>query len=140
MQGRESADPGPDHDPQCTRNVRVHLLGRLVVEVDGARSDLAGVGALGRVAFAYLVLERRRPVPRDELADVLWGEELPPTWTSALRGVLSRVRRALGDAGVLRSEASCYQLRLPGHVEVDVEEVAAVVAAGRGQLARVADL
>ncbi|HTJ75476.1 MAG TPA: tetratricopeptide repeat protein [Acidimicrobiales bacterium] len=140
MQGRESADPGPDHDRQCTRNVRVHLLGRLAVEVDGARTDLAGVGALGRVAFAYLVLERRRPVPRDELADVLWGEELPPTWTSALRGALSRVRRALGDAGVLRSEARCYQLRLPSDVEVDVEEVAAVVAAGTGPLARVADL
>ncbi len=112
--------------------VKVQLLGRLVIDVDGAHADIAHLGGLGRTAFAYLLLERRRPVPRDELADVLWGEDLPPTWTSALRGVLSRLRAALATVGlppgeVLRSQFGCYQLLLPDDVQIDVEEVVRVV-------------
>src|SRR4051794_14140926 len=102
------------------------MLGRLAVEVGGASADVARLGDLGRMALAYLVLERDRPVARDELADVLWGEDLPPTWTSALRGVLSRLRSTLAAAGVtaedmVRSELGCYQFHAPPELEVDVE-------------------
>lgn len=108
--------------------VKVGLLGRLVIDVDGKQADDARLGDLGRKAFAYLVLERERPVPRDELADVLWGEDLPATWTAALRGALSRVRSNLADAGlvdpdVLRSSGGCYQIQLPADAVVDVEQV-----------------
>ncbi|MGH9278160.1 MAG: tetratricopeptide repeat protein, partial [Acidimicrobiales bacterium] len=107
--------------------VRICLLGRLAVEVDGIAVDDARLGGLGRTALAYLAIERRRPVPRDELADVLWGEDLPATWESALRGVVSRVRTTLSGAGVIRSEFGCYQLQLPEGVVIDFEEAVSAV-------------
>ena len=115
--------------------MRIDLLGRLVVEVDGVEADVARLGDLGRVALAFLVLSRGRPVPRDELADVLWGEDLPATWTSALRGVVSRVRGTLAGVGlagdeVVFSELGCYRFQSPGELVVDVEEVARVVGGG----------
>src|SRR5438270_13415512 len=109
--------------------VRICLLGRFALEVDGSAGQETRLGGLGRTALAYLALERRRPVPRDELAEVLWGEGLPSTWPSALRGVLSRVRSTLADAGlpaaeVVRNEFGCYHLVLPPEVTVDLEDVA----------------
>src|SRR5947209_1544157 len=119
--------------------VRICLLGRFALEVDGTASPETRLGGLGRTALAYLALERRRPVPRDELADVLWGEDLPSTWQSALRGVLSRVRSTLVDVGepavdVIRNEFGCYQMVLSPDVTVDVEEVAAGLASAEQQL------
>lgn len=120
--------------------MRICLLGQLVVDVDGAGADVGRLGDLGRIALAYLVLERGRPVARDELADALWGEDLPPTWTSALRGVLSRVRSTLAATGlaadqVVRSELGCWRFCGPADLEVDLEQVAHAVAEAPGQLA-----
>jgi predicted ATPase/DNA-binding SARP family transcriptional activator len=124
--------------------VEIRLLGRLAIEVDGTRADDSRLGDLGRKALAYLVLERHRPVPRDELAEVLWGEHLPATWTAALRGVLSRVRSTLADAGlagpdVLRSHVGCYQLQLPADAVVDIERLNATLAAARSDVASAPD-
>ena len=80
---------------------RIVLLGRLAVDRDGVPA--AGSGLSGRRAdlvFAYLAVEHRRSVSRDELADALWPGVLPDTWNAALRGVLSDVRRFLAGAGL----------------------------------------
>jgi len=117
----------------------ISLAGRVAVTVEGHPSPPADLGPLARVAFAYLVLERHRPVSRDELAEALWGEGLPPTWRSALRGVVSRLRAFLNAAGlrgsgVVSNVAGCYQLRLPGSVIVDAEEMSDVLAEARSAL------
>ena len=52
------------------------------------------------LVLAYLSLERRRRVPRSEVADMLWGDARPPTWDAALRGLTGRVRAFLGEWGV----------------------------------------
>lgn len=119
--------------------MRISLAGQLGVEVDGAVADGAALGPLAGLALAFLVSERHRPVTRDELAEVLWGEELPATWEPSLRGVVSRVRRRLEAVGlppeVITGARGCYEVHLPAGAVVDVEEAAAAVEAARQALA-----
>lgn len=105
----------------------IALMGGIAVEVDGRRLREESLGPRGRVVFALLVLERRRLVTPDELAEAAWGYDLPPTWRSALRGVVSRLRRFLGASEMdghvaLLNRLGCYQLILPPSAHVDVEE------------------
>ena len=77
------------------------------------------------MALAYLLVEHRRPVPRDELADLLWGGEPPGSWEKGLAVVISKLRAVLAAAdlgdGVLTHAFGCYQLHLPADVWIDVE-------------------
>jgi WD40 repeat protein/DNA-binding SARP family transcriptional activator len=121
---------------------RITLAGRIAVRTDhGELDERALPGRQPRVAFAVLVLERHRPVPRGELAASLWGEQRPATWEPALRGVVSRVRgfvvaSGLGAGETLRSDAGSYQLRSTAELEVDVEVAATQVAAADASLRR----
>lgn len=117
--------------------LRVALLGASI----GVPSAPSAERELGRrqtrLVFAILVLGRASPVSRDRLASALWPAGLPPTWETALRGVLSRVRRVLAEAGHPESLASafgCYQLDLPDDIEVDVESVEAALHHGERAL------
>ena len=91
-------------------------------------------GQRARVALALLVLERQRPVTREELAEALWPGELPATWATAVRVAVSRLRTALGPVMSDRRDAlagsfGAYQLRVDGRVDVDVERAEAAVTA-----------
>src|SRR4051795_603122 len=80
-----------------TPRTRIELCGRLLVEIDGEGLQAALPGRQGRLLFAYLVLNRDRPVRRDELVDALWAENGQPESAEALlRPPLSRLRKALG--------------------------------------------
>ena len=102
------------------------LAGRVAVESGGVVVDDARLaGRQGRLFLAYLVVERGRPVPRDELAEALWAETPPATWEKALTVIASKLRGALTDAGVdgaaaLTSAFGCYSLDLPEGSWVDV--------------------
>lgn len=119
--------------------LRVCLAGHVRVESDAGASDAVGLGRLGRVALAYLVVHRHRPVPRVELADVLWNEELPRSFDQLVRGLASKIRAVLQEAGLdptqtLTTAVGTYQLRLPADAVVDVEEASAAVSAARAAL------
>jgi predicted ATPase/DNA-binding SARP family transcriptional activator len=120
--------------------MRISLTGHLVVEVGAAAADGAALGPLGALALAYLVSERHRPVARDELAEVLWGDDLPSTWEPSLRSIVSRVRRRLEAAGVagqaIVGGGGCYELQLPAEAVIDVEEAGANVGEASEALAR----
>jgi DNA-binding SARP family transcriptional activator len=49
--------------------------------------------------FAYLAAQQGRAVPRDELAELLWGDQLPATWEKALRVLMTKLRALLESAG-----------------------------------------
>ena len=128
-------------------SLEITLTGQLAAEADGNRADATDLpGRQASVVFAYLVVERDRPVPSEELAEAVWGGALPPTWRPALRGVVSKVRDFLDLLGLpaadtLTSSSGCYRLALPGEVAVDVELAegeaeAARRALGAGQLDR----
>ena len=90
------------------------------------------------MVFAYLAAQKGRPVPRDELAEVLWGDDLPATWEKALRVLMTKLRALLEESGIdgstaLTSAFGCYKLTLPTGAWIDVD--AAVEAAARAEAA-----
>jgi len=120
--------------------MRVYLTGRVRVEADPVLLDEADLpGRQGRLALALLVGERHRAVPRDELAEELWGEDLPAAWDNGLRALLSKLRGVLQRAGlapdVLSHAFGCYQLQLPVDAWVDVEVAGGAVHAAETTLA-----
>jgi DNA-binding SARP family transcriptional activator/streptogramin lyase len=114
---------------------------RLAVEANGTRLDEQRFpGRQGRVLFAYLAAQKGRPVPRDELAELLWGEELPATWEKALRVLMTKLRALLTECGIdgataLTSAFGCYQLTLPEGAWIDVHAAANAVERAETALA-----
>lgn len=104
------------HDLGAT--LRVYLTGRVTIEGPDAVVDQTALpGRQGRRALVHLVAERDHPVPIDVLAVALWPDELPRSWETSLRAVVSKLRPVLAAAGVdpdvLIGESGCYQLRIP---------------------------
>jgi SARP family transcriptional regulator, regulator of embCAB operon len=100
-------------------SVRVYLTGRVCVDgSDGVIDSFPG--RQGRIVFAYLAAERNRPVPKEELAEVLWTDALPDAWERALAAIVSKLR-GIVRPGRIENAFGCYQLQLPGDAWVDVE-------------------
>nr|WP_249420568.1 AAA family ATPase [Rhabdothermincola salaria] len=102
-----------------------------------------------QVALAVLALERHRPIARDELAHLLWGDELSPHWQGALRGVLAKLRAAFEASGagreVLVTNGGVITLDIPTHARIDVDAARldtqrAEVALRDGMASRAVDL
>lgn len=111
-------------------SLRIELAGSARILVGPrvlAERDLGG--AVNRRVLAVLALESR-PVTYDELGDAVWGEALPKTWTTALRGAVRQLRQAVAgedpDASeFIRTAFGCYQLDPDAVVDV-VQAVADV--------------
>lgn len=105
---------------------RITLAGQVTVTAQNARLTEERLGGRQvRLLFAYLVTERGRPVGRDELADVLWGESPPTTWEKVLTVLASRLRAALTESGLdgratLTGARGYYRLDLPDGTLVDI--------------------
>ena len=76
--------------------MRIQICGQLAVERDGQRLDTGLPGRQGRLLFTYLVANRHRQVPRDELAEALWREPDPAAFDARLNPLISKLRRVLG--------------------------------------------
>jgi YVTN family beta-propeller protein len=102
--------------------LKVFLTGRVAAEANGRVLDEARFpGRQGRLLFAYLVAARGRPVPRDELADAIWGESPPASWEKALTVIASKLRGLVAEDGITLTNAfGCYRLELPEGTWVDL--------------------
>jgi peptide/nickel transport system substrate-binding protein len=127
--------------------LKVFLTGRVAAEANGRVLDEARFpGRQGRLLFAYLVVARSRPVPRDELADAIWGESPPATWEKALTVIASKLRGLVAEDGITLTNAfGCYRLDLPEGTWVDLfaaasgaQEAEEALAAGELDQARAA--
>ena len=87
------------------------MCGRFAADIDGSRIEDRLPGRRGRVLFAYLVLNRGRALPRDELLMAGWGEDAPAEARNALNVLLSKLRHGLG-ANRLQGRAE-VELLLP---------------------------
>jgi DNA-binding SARP family transcriptional activator len=100
-------------------SARIQLCGHFAVVMDGDRIEAALPGRRGRALFAYLVLNRSRPLLRDELLMAGWGDEASADARSALSVLLSKLRHGVG-ADHLRGRTE-VELLLPPQTFVDVE-------------------
>ncbi|MEY8038483.1 AfsR/SARP family transcriptional regulator [Saccharopolyspora cebuensis] len=75
--------------------MRVEVLGPFRIW-DGAVEVDVGPNQR-RMVFAALVLNANRPVRVGALAQVLWGDEPPPTAAGCIQSHISRIRARLGD-------------------------------------------
>jgi predicted ATPase/DNA-binding SARP family transcriptional activator len=123
-----------------SRDVRVEVLGPVEAWVDGTQVSLGGERP--RALLAVLALLRGQVVTTERLIDELWGEKPPARARDSVQVHVSRVRKALtqagGDAHRLASRAGGYALELePGARDIDRWEAAldrARQARGAGRL------
>jgi DNA-binding SARP family transcriptional activator len=105
--------------------MRIQICGRLLIEGERLTIDEADLpGRLGRRFWTYLVLNRRRPVGRDELISALWGDESPDAEDASVNALASRLRKVLsrlGEDATLRAATGAYALALPPGTFVDRE-------------------
>jgi DNA-binding SARP family transcriptional activator len=112
---------------------RIQLCGALVVELQGRRIDDRLPSRQGRLLFAYLTLNRGRPVARDELIEALWPFGTPAAAPGALTVLLSKLRAAVG-AEIVGGRGD-VTLSLPMAARVDVEDALAGVHAAQSAVA-----
>jgi DNA-binding SARP family transcriptional activator len=112
--------------------LRIYICGRLAVERgELVLGEAAFPARQGRRLWAYLVLHRRWPVGRDDLAGAVWGDAIPDAWDIALNALVSRLRAFLRPVSALepevaiRGEVGRYELALPAGVFVDAERARA---------------
>jgi DNA-binding SARP family transcriptional activator len=111
------------------------ILGPLEVVHDGR--SLALGGSQERALLALLLLSANRVVSAERLAEDLWGEHPPEGATQALRVGVSRLRKALREAGadgVLVTQAPGYLIRVEPEA-LDAARFEARLARGREQAA-----
>jgi DNA-binding SARP family transcriptional activator len=95
----------------------VRVLGPVDVVVDGRTVALSS--RLERVLLAALAVSTNRAVTTDQLADILWVGEPPPSRDNTLQTHVSRLRHLIGHAAIVSEERS-YTLA------VDLDQLDAV--------------
>lgn len=78
--------------------MRVNVLGPLSVDGDGEL-----LAPRDRVVLTALALRPGEPVSAEHLADALWGESPPATWSKVVQSSIVRIRKVLGPDAVRTS-------------------------------------
>src|SRR4051794_22408438 len=108
------------------------ILGPL--EVRGDRGAVALGGSKPRAVLAVLLLHPNEAVSADRLALALLGDDAPAGAAKTVQVHVSRLRKALGDPGLVTTTRAGYRLQV-GPDEVDAERFEHGVDAGRRALA-----
>lgn len=107
---------------------RIYVCGRLAIESGDRRVLERDFPARqGRLMWSYLVVHRQRPSGRLELAEALWGDDVPDGWDSTINAVTSRLRSTLRPVleqwhdRIIATDGGRHQLLLPPGSFVDRE-------------------
>ncbi|MFF3752616.1 BTAD domain-containing putative transcriptional regulator [Streptomyces sp. NPDC002018] len=105
-----------------SRGLSFTVLGPVTARRHGV--ELALGSPQQKALLAALLLHEGAPMSIDEIADALWGNDVPATVAGVVRTYVYRLRRALGDgagAPVIRSGFGGYELPLePGELDLGV--------------------
>src|SRR5580700_4241703 len=107
--------------------MEVRLFGKLEAVAEGVPVPVRG--AKQRALLALLALQRGQPVSADRLIDLLWDDREAANPANALQAQIGQLRRTLGPAAILTTEAG-YTLTA-GPDEVDVVRFERLVAKGQ---------
>ena len=113
--------------------MEVRLFGELEAVAAGVPVPVRG--AKQRALLALLALQRGQPVSADRLIDVLWGDGQAVNPANALQAQIGQLRRTLGAAAIVTSDAG-YALDVPPG-QVDVLRFEQLVAEGQRLVASV---
>lgn len=91
------------------------MLGPL--ELDETSSQL---GTRDRVVLTALAMSPGELLTPEQLADAVWGEEPPTSWSKNVQGCVSRLRKRLGPDAI-ETSAHGYRLRVPADTVDSVE-------------------
>ncbi len=120
---------------------RIQLCGPLVVRLAGRDVTRSLPGAQGRVALAFLTTNRDRGATRAELSEALWGDTPPPEAGTALRALVSKLRRVLAYVGEnALPPGDLLKIRLPPDAWVDTEAAARAVHDAQAAVAQQQDV
>ena len=111
---------------------RIRVLGALTVERDDRNIPLDALRKRERALLAMLALRRGRVVPKDELAETLFGHLDPGRASANLRVAASRLRAALDAPTIIDGAEGGY--RMGSDVALDAEEFESSADAGRSAL------
>jgi predicted ATPase/DNA-binding SARP family transcriptional activator len=111
--------------------VQIAILGPVEVRDSGRQLEVAGTRV--RRLLTRLAVDAGRVVSVDELALAVWPDDPPANVVNALQTLVSRLRRALGDAELICQEFGGYRLSAPP-VEVDVARFSDAARRGRAAL------
>lgn len=104
------------------QRTRVYVTGRPAVEHAAGLVSAEELG--GRQAILLLVRLSWRvfePVPREQLATLLWGERRPASWETGLTTAVSSLRGTLASTPVrIEGNAGAYTVVAPSGLWVDV--------------------
>lgn len=116
--------------------IRVQLLGRFAVQRNGLDIPAEAFhGRLVRLLVRVLVSRRGTFVSRDALIDLLWPETAPADPALNLNVLVTRARKALGDAKLIVTGSGGYWFAAGADCTVDAETFREQVESGRGLLA-----
>jgi DNA-binding SARP family transcriptional activator len=115
-------------------SLAAHLLGPFRLSLDDEPVDDWN-GHKSRSVIAYVLANRRKPIPKEVLLELLWPEADPAAGRRNLHQAVYSVRRTLrrrrADVDHVCFEDGCYRLSPELSVWVDAEELEVRVAAGR---------
>jgi DNA-binding SARP family transcriptional activator/WD40 repeat protein len=87
--------------------MRIGVLGPLEVDEQTAR-----LGSRDRIVLTALAMRPGELLTPEQLADAIWGDGPPASWSKNLQGCVSRLRKLLGP-GAIETSARGYRLRVP---------------------------
>ncbi len=101
--------------PVDSRRVRIGILGPLELDEGSAR-----LGSRDRIVLAALAMSPGELFTPEQLADAVWGDDPPASWSKNLQGCISRLRKLLGP-DTIETSTHGYRLRVAGESVDSVE-------------------
>lgn len=117
--------------------LNIQMLGGFSLSREDARLSVGGRPQKLCLLLSFLILERPRPVPREELAGLIWRDKsVDSSSLNALKAILHRARSWLDQLGegtgrtLILTRQGCCQWNPEQPVSLDVEEFSRLIRAG----------